>query len=37
MENDVLNVQYKLTNNNMFKKGTTQKEFGEVLMGISTF
>lgn len=37
MENDVLNVQYKLTNNNMFKKGTTQKEFGEVLMGMMFF
>ena len=34
MENDKLNVQYKLTNNNMFKKDTTQKEFGEVLFNI---
>jgi len=37
MENDELNVQYELTNNNMFKKDTTQKEFGEVLFNIFFF
>ena len=36
MENDKLNVQYKLTNN-MFKKDLTQKEIVEVLMSIFFF
>lgn len=36
MENDKLNIQYKLTNN-MFKKDLTQKEIVEVLMGMMFF